>query len=480
MDKKISVIINVTDLSNLDKTLESIEKQKVDNVELIIETENNEEIDNIIDKYKCSGIKIIVRKNALSFANKFNDGFDAATGDIITFITSDCYYNSDKIFKKILKKIDKVAIISIRSIYADIQDGISTDYKMQPTNSCFIDLNSDPYLLSLNLSSFFIKKENIGNITFDDLFNDEFAIKFLLDLLYKNNTYYYCNKYSICYLKPLEDNHSKSSIQYNKTWYVDSLQKFYNYYKSLSTIPLYMQEVLMYIIFSKINSNIYDRNKNVISNELDLFVSIVSQCLLFIDDKIIVQNEAPVDKSCHLFSIPRWIKFWLLENKVSLLRSKCDYEINNDKIIIKYKDKEKEKCIENSDVEGELLKIEAINYKDNNLIFDCETSLSDILPSDKIEIECMYGNEKIDVIKTNVYPLLKAFGKTLRRKYPFQVIIPVKNVDKRELKFYAKMGDKKIGLLFDYQKVHARLSTSNKSFWHYNNFVLDQSYQNPF
>ena len=475
MSKKISIVILLESIKDLKRTIDSIEKQKKSGieVEIIIEVTSKKQLKELQQKEYLDGCNVIIDYKE-TLCDRLNSGLSLASGDIISFISSDMYYKKSNVFVKIVEKLDHNNMVSIQSIYLDIQDEKEYIYKMQPGKSGVIDLEKTPYVLSLNLCSFFINKNIIGSLKFDKAFKEESIMKFLIELLNKEKKYFYYNEGTIYSLKPFEDNNSKTAIQYNEWWYIDSLKNFDNFYKKIKSVSPFMQEILMYIIFAKINCNIYDRNKNIISNDLDSFIEQILKCLMYIDNKIIIQSEIELKEkgSFHLFKIPRWFAYWLLIKKIKLLSSDVEYNVNDDNIEINYSVDGKNHCVKNSDVESETIKVVAINYKKGKLVFDCETSISDILPNDLIDIELYYGGKKISINRTNCYPLLKAFGHTFSEKYPFQFSIDLDLTTKKKITAYAKINDKKIRLDFKYKKVHARLSSSKHAFWHYKNFVL--------
>lgn len=463
---KYSVVILVKNYNHFENTLESICKQKYDlnKIELIvIDFCDNKVINEIVSHYK-ENLKITYKKVKYDeYINSLNEVINASNGEFITFINSDCYYQNTNIFHKIDKLKNYYDILSINSKYNDIDNNMMRNYKIQPVNTMEIDLLDNPHLINYNFNSYFFSKKIISDILFNSNYLEECFPLFLINVLEKKSVYYFINDCSINSYEPFETNTSKNSIQYNKWWYNDSLDRFIAYAKEKKDIPLYLQEFLLYIIHTKINCNIYDRNKNVLSKEESIiFMNKVISLCEYIDDKLILRY---ISTQKTLFDIQRWLRYYIVKRKNGKIK-KSYYSDNN--FVIEFKNG---KIIKNKDIENELVKVYAINYSKGKLKFDCTTSVINILDEKDFKIYAKYNNEEIPVTRSYFYPLLKVFGKTLAENYCFNFTIDIEN-SKGNLEVFARVNDKDIPLKFTYAKVQAHLCNSKRSFWHYKDFVL--------
>lgn len=465
---KYSIIMLVNSANNLDRAIESIRKQNYDKnkVELIIiDNSNDEKVQKIKNDYDMTFNIKYLRDENKNYPLLLNEAINSSNGSIISFINSDSYYKQTNILSAMEKMIYNYEIVSIKSEYYDADTNSFVDYAIMPKKCGEINLSQNIYNLSLNLASYFFSKKIVEKYTFNEDFVDECFVLFLMNILEKYSTYYFYDKFSIITDTPFETNTSKNSIQYRKWWYIDSIDKFYNYYKRYDSIPRYIQLILLYIVHTKINCNIYDRNKRVLTKEesTDFFNSV---------DKLISLIELDLlhteYKSEYQFKMKRWVRYFLLKRQI---KDNKKIYVKNNRIVFDFKYKDKKYKIINNDVLQEQVRVYAINYKKGKLYFDCSSSLSDIFEAENIKIYAKYNGEKIEVTRSYFYPLLKIFGKTYAEKYCFNFSISIKD-NYGDLKLYALVDGKEIPLIFNFAKVQARLCNSKRSFWHYKNFVL--------
>lgn len=120
---KISVIIPVYNVENyLTKCIESVQKQTYENLEIIlIDDGSKDRCPLICDEYakKDQRIKVIHKENG-GLASARNKGLDVATGDLISFIDSDDWIDSDMYERMIKMKNDTNAeIVCCEGIHTD-------------------------------------------------------------------------------------------------------------------------------------------------------------------------------------------------------------------------------------------------------------------------------------------------------------------------------------------------------------------------
>lgn len=467
---KYSIIMLVNNYNNITKSLSSIAMQKYDlkKVELfIIDISNDKE--EIINDFKDK-INIVYKSvdDTDKLVEIYNSILKKVNGEVITFTNCNSYYDNANVLSHVEKLIKKHNLVSIKSSYYDTDNNVTIDYKIQPKKTMLVDLTDDPFLLSLNINSYFISADILKEISFCGRYFEDAEKMFVIDILKQYPKYFYINKLATISYDPYETNSSKCSIQYNKWWYIDSLNQFIEYAKKMDVIPPYIQEIFLYIIYAKINCNIYDRNKGILNkDEINVFFDCVVELSRYIDNEILLQYKYN-NKQLYLFTLPRWFKYYILNKKMGI---KNKLEIKRNRIFIEYKDNGQSQVISNSDVLGEHVKIYAINYVDGKLYFDCTTSLKDVLNEDEFKIYVKYNGQKIEVTRSYFYPLLKVFGHTLSEKYCFNFAIDIGNRN-GEIEIFASINGKDIPLNLSYAKVQARLSNSKRSFWHYKDFVL--------
>jgi hypothetical protein len=113
-EKKISIVMGyINRLPQLEITLQTINKTKHVNYEIIIINDGNEDLDYLIKKYPNSNIKIVYNsdKTYVNPAISYNKGIDLANGEIILLQNPECCHVGDilTIINCILKQNDYLA-----------------------------------------------------------------------------------------------------------------------------------------------------------------------------------------------------------------------------------------------------------------------------------------------------------------------------------------------------------------------------------
>lgn len=461
-----SIIIYNNNTDNLINCLKKIEEQiyELNKVEVIIETPKlDKEIKTQINKLK---LNIIIReKQDFTIANCYSDGLKICKGEFINFSNSNIIFNNEETLLRIKNKSINHNFICCNIEYLDQDINTRERYVLSIKKNKNIKLEQTSGEINLNLESYFIHKDLLENIKFDKSFNEECKEKLILDLYQIKPTYYNINV-TLISISPFEDNTSKCSIQYNPNWYIKSLDNWINYVKQFKVIPIYIEESIMYIIYAKYNCNFNDRNKKILSEEDYVkFKEKTKELLNYIDSKIILQHKKDGEnkKIKHRFSINRSMELYFVKQKNNI----NSYVINN-----QIYQKEGFSRISILNLKKEKINVYAINYKNGKLIFDCTVGIKDYLEEDKIKLLVKYGEEIIEIKKTDIYNLQKLFGKTFNKKYTFQFEVNIKN-NYNNLRVYLVYEDKEYALSFNFAKVQARLNKSKRAFWNYKDFTIE-------
>ena len=485
---KYSIVIYSADLENFKKTIESIIKQSynLENVEIIVENiYQDKEIKKYVDD--LTDINIIYNEqNIKDLATCYNHALNIATGEYITFINSDIVYDNIDTLLVVANYLEKYNVVAINGGYFDLDKNARERYKMQPKKNSKINLYTTPYKLQMLFETYFFKTEKIKKYSFKSNLYDECKVKFLFNVLNETFVYYYLNKITLTSSEPFENNTSKCAIQYQSWWYINSLKnliipELYQY----ENVPEYIEEACMYLIFAKFNCNTKDRNKNVLTNkDFEKFRKLVVKALIKIHDSKIIQTSFSTSTGKgkpHQVKIPRWLRFWFLNQKIDFLKAKKEIKLikigEQNNILLEYKlpDKTSTKEYVSTDKNyksSEKIKIQAINYVNGEIYIDAETSISDFVSLDDIKIIAKLDDDKINVTATKIYSTLKAFGVDLTNGYTFKLKFKVDLNKKQELKFYTVIDGEEIPLNISYDKVQARLSKSKRSFWCYKDIIL--------
>lgn len=464
---KYSIVILANSSNNLDKTIESIVNQKYDLSKLqliIVDYSEDTSVKSIIEKYKDFFNNITIKKSFHDkYINNLNKIVSEFKGEYITFITNNNYYSSNNTFNKIDKLTRKYEIISIQSEYESIDIKQRKKFLLQPTETGNVNLNDEPAKLQLYFNSYFISKNVMRQFVFDASFEYDFKIKFLIELLDKYNEYYFYNKVSIISLEQFDTGYASAENNLDKNWYIKLIEKYIYFIRNKSQVKKFIEYILVYIINTRINANIGDRNKKVLNEiELEEFFDRVVELSKFIDNSILIGY---LDENIKNFKIRRWIAYYIAKRKYN---DKKNISVIDNKLVLQYDNNEK---IINKDVLFETINILAINYMNGKLYFDCKTSLSPILDTNEFKIKIKYCENEVEIEKSEIYSSLDMFGKTYYDTYCFSFCID-SIMDKGCITASAQIGNKELKLGFCYTKPQAHLSNSKRSYWHIENITL--------
>lgn len=462
-----SIVILNNNSDNLLNCIRSIANQNYDlsKVEVIIETiKLSKDIINEINKLN---LDIVLRNHKeINVSVCYNDALKICSGEYIHFINSNIIFNDEKSLLEEKNANKNIICCNINYFEKDTEQ--NSKYLLSSKKNVSIYLEKNGGQINICLESYVFNRDVLKNISFDDMFYDECKIKFLIDVLIKNKEYYNLGEITLNSYSPFEDNTSKNAIQYDINWYNTSLRNWITYLEQFKVIPVFVQEIIMYIIYSKYNCNLNDRNKKVLIDEnLDDFIKHTKELLNYLDDNIILQRnlDSELKKINHRFEMPKALKLYYFKlkdkkkNEVYVSDS-CIYEKNQNSRI---------KII---DLLKEKVNIYAINYNKGKLVFDCTLGVKDYLEENDICLRVEYAGKKIETVKYDIYNLQKVFGITFNKKYTFQFEIDIKN-NFGDLKVYLIYQDKEYQLSFDFVKVQARLNNSKRSYWNYKDFIIE-------
>ena len=468
-NKDFSIIILNNNESELLNCLKSIENQDYDlnKLEVIIETLKISE--NILRDIKKLKLECIIREQKkLNISTCYNDAIKISSGKYIQFSNSNISFEQKKSLKMIIDKCNVNDIICLNMSYYDVSTNKKVNYNFSNKNNINIDLEKTSGEINLSLESYFISKNLCKKINFEHTFNSETKIKFLVELYQLKPLYYNFSQVKLLSQVPLDDNKIESVTHYEKDWYTESLNNWINYIKNMKRIPIYIQEIIMYVIFSKYNANINDKNKNVLNEaELTEFFEKTKELLSYLDNKTILQNgiDSESKKIKHKFIISKSLKLYF-------------YKIKNENNVYTYTSnkrlyaKKENNITQILNFESEKINVYAINYNKGKLIFDCSIGVKDYLNDEDINLQIKYGKNEINYKKIEIYNQQQVFGKIFNEKYMIQFELDIKN-NLNDLKVFLLYNNNKYQLNFNFVKVQSRLSNSKRSYWNYMNITIE-------
>lgn len=438
--KDFSIIVINNNTEDLINYLNNINEQDIskDKVEIIVETAKLSK--DIIEQINSIDLNIIIdEQKKLDTVSLYNNGLKKSTGKIINFTNTSFRFKSKSTLTNILEKSNNKIIITNLNVIDPLTNK-EKKYLLSNTEDTLVNLKETPELFNLSLESYYINSKLLSDISFDKRFGIDASEKIIVDLLSKTNKFYNLGSEVLTTTEVLED-HRSYSKQYQNEWYEESLSKWISYLKKEKEVPLYIQEIIVYLIYIRFKYNMNSESKHDGEEIFDL----IKEILKYIDSDIIVNKVKG-----SVYEIPRPVRQYLYK-----LTGKKEVPI---------------------DLNKERINIYAINYINKKLVFDCSVDLSDFIDEEDYTINIKYNNELINIKRTYFYTDTKSFNKVINTKHTFQFEIDVTNISKLYASF--TYDDKEHKLEFNFVRPQSRLDNIKNAFWNYKDITLINNIKN--
>lgn len=484
---KLSIIVKVQAENVLQNTLESIFEANSDvsgQVEVIVldavcSEESEGELKEASKRYEQQHFQTKAVDGTLSEA--VNMCAEEASGDYVAVTEAGTLYSGGSLAAVIGKaNQDHPTMVSLRPLQIDT-NGREKAYPICPLETGTYDVIETPENMQFQLKCCFIQKDIFEKIKLrsENGIND--AHIFLVDLFLQYPSYDFIQEHTVTFFTGEENDSSTNLYQYQKEWYTETVaQVMTPYMRSVQNLPdaqkQFVSCCMIYLLYVKFHCNVDDRNKNVLDREaLDEFVEACGQLLTYIDETIILQ-KVMIGK----YNIPRSLKMLFVRMRVKALGA--DFEIIDDGKcfalpVYNLLEEEDDGELSEADryctigkINSEAVLVQAINYRDSALETDAFITLSDFLAPEKIHVFVEVDEEQVEITPTQAYPLMKCFGVTYVRKFPFHVSIPLKkSQNKQKIVFYLMVNGKKKVLNIRFPKTASRLSgkMTQHGYWEY-------------
>lgn len=483
--KIVTIVISLTSEGGLQETLESVFRKNMEIVgqmeavvlDFVHSEDSREECRKALNKF--SDCQLTVREADKFQAVHYNEEVKYAKGNSIAFISAGEVY-TDGAIQRAVSMFEKkqVDVVSVCPVFIDSQ-GNRNNYVIAPRKTKRINVYSETKNMQFQLKGYFFKKEIFEEIQFQEEMGIEFPYIFLIKLFLKNPEYFFLSKDCLQYYLGEEDDFSTNLYQYQKEWYNWSLEHvlipfMQNYRKGTYEQNCFVMACMLYLVYVKFHCNSNDRNKNILDREqFAIFLKNCQELLKYISEDIILQKI-----TVGTYNIPRSIKFFFIRLKTERIGVPYQVIDTGTEFAVKINRYEKFSESENAfekisairRISKESVLIHAINYRNSCLEIDAVTTLSDFLDADQIRIFAEIDEERIDITPTQAYPLLKCFGVTYARKFPFHISIPLdQKKQKQQITFFLMVNDRKCQLSLSFLKAAGRLSNAvpEHGYWEY-------------
>ncbi|AWX32297.1 hypothetical protein AW729_03885 [Methanosphaera sp. BMS] len=259
---KFSIIIAVYNTEKyLEDTILSIINQTMDfekNIQLILvndgSTDDSEKILLEYQKKYPDNIIVISQENQ-GQANARNNGLNHAKGIFINFLDSDDILSENTlsdVYKFFIENYSKTDIVSIPIYYFERFSGShALNDKFEKTR--VINLNKEPNVLQLSMSSSFVKKESMLSFKFPTNIAGSEDTNVLNKILQNKKTLGVVNSAEYQYRKRFDESSSLDNNKFKKEYYTPRLKYHFMdlidfYLTKEDKIPIFIQYMLAYNI----------------------------------------------------------------------------------------------------------------------------------------------------------------------------------------------------------------------------------------
>lgn len=425
----VSVIVPIYNAEKyLDDTIKSLINQTYgfENIELVLVNDGSKDRSlEICKKYKekYDNIVIVDKENS-GVSDTRNTGFKKSTGKYVMFLDSDDLLNSDSI-KYLSEFLDEnknvLFVISRVRMFEKTNKWHYMDYRFN-NDKKFIDINEDITYSQYHSTGILIRRKAIEDIKFDRNIKYGEDMKFMTQILLKNEVFGKEKRSILYYRKRFDETSACQKQVMDKDFYIRTLEESFKFIfdeveKKYKTIPKYFQ---YYILNSLVERFDIDYQNVLSKKELEKYASLFKFFVKKMDDDtILIQKRIGFDQKIYLLKLKHGEKYM------------PDIDYQKDRIVIN--------GIRRKHKVGEFIKIFNIEKVDKKVII--YLGLNDyLLPVD------IYVNDK--KIKPNIVKNTNIDTKKYRDVY-FNVFYEEKvvalEVDYDTVKtIYFKIGDIKI------------------------------------
>lgn len=415
--------------------------------------------------FKSTDNKIVYcNVNEKTTPEAFNYALEISNGDYISFVTNDGVYQKNS-FKKAFKALEKSDIVSFNPIYFNgetVQPYMGFELCFDKTGMTEIDLFAFPEKFHLCLSAYIFKKSLFDNVTFDERMEYDSEWKAVCEILDTSKKYTVINK-EYTYTEPDENDYFNYQPQFNKEWYLDTM----DYFLIDAVKPgdsRFKQRFVLYMTVCRYACNMNERDKTILSpDEADEFIQKTTNVLRNIEDVIICNNalngkgRAPAFFSLNLLRM-KYNDPHLMPQIVSSGKNLAAY----------YKDSLL------WTLGSSKLEFKVLYFDGKNLTMDGFFPGIYVFDPNEIEIVAMLNQSKEYPVRRNhIYALNKFFNISAKGNYTFQFSIPEAELsDNMTISFYLKYQGRYYALPVTFIRAQTKLSGVKNSYWVFGNHIL--------
>ena len=245
---------------------------------------------------------------------------------------------------------------------------------------------------------------------------------------------------------------------YQKEWYFDSLSKFWisllTRLRESGPVPFFVQANCMFSIMSRMLANRDNQNKHILSDEeRDSFFDLLTEVMNLLSDHIIFNSDSlfPLVNTTGFYVLYGILKYGLsfrftIREKDGGVYLAAGAEDSGLPVIVDH--------LKIKDLAADII---FMDYRNGELHIDGVIDPAIHYVAD--ELYLYYDGVKYPLNYNGSFALVKLFGKSVFKKYPFSVDLPIgADVRKEQIELKALIAGKEYPVCFIYHSHYSRMS----------------------
>lgn len=324
---KFSVIIAVYNVQDyIDEAMKSIINQTIgfENIQVIIVDDCSvDDSVTVCKKYQQlypDNVMFIQKEQNTGAADTRNTAINFIQGELTTVIDPDDYIDLDmfeKIYTYYNEVRDEVDVVAVPLQFFEASRGyhICSKYNFHTTR--IIDIDKEWYSIQVSVCGTFVDSEIFKKYKYPtDLIVDSEDCFLITQIILEKKKYAVLSNQCVYHYRKRNIKNSLTQTNGNKKeWYIDKINNFHFKLMKLSrqkygTILKYIQFLCFYTLQWNIKYN-YGKSKILSAEETDLYLNLIHEVLLNIDDDIIVnqRGDKKLALSIHIINFLIKIKY---------------------------------------------------------------------------------------------------------------------------------------------------------------------------
>ena len=435
--------------TNLKRSINSVidnEKFFRENIQLIlIDSIGSELSTSVCAEYTAAYPENIYFVDAVGKnpARSYNDAFPISAGTYVAFTDNyGCYSKGALRTAMEIAHSGKIPVFCIQPIISmpNVKD---TKYVSDIDNG-IVRLHDTPDKTVMMLGCHFFKRKLLDKVSFDSSLRFHYDARFIVEALLLTYSYVFTDRCSYITLAPTEKDGLRFAPQYSQSYYTRAVREFILPMLRSSHDSVLVQSAMMYLLEIKFSLNQNDRYNNIIvGSHIREFFDVVADAMGYIDDTVILNKRL-----CRICSLDEEMPFRFLRMKYKNPSLRPDIDI-----VLPKEETENKYYIAPNRMQAVTMKgefaahiknvyiggsrdisadIVTLNYDKDGIYADVVLNGCSYLSDEDFSVFAVVNDDKMAVIPSMAYTLVKYFDKSFFRRYTFRLFIPIKDNKKMD------------------------------------------------